>query len=190
MKNSKKIIENSIAYLMASNRKKADVENVLDIDDIRLESNKMNTNFIDLSDSNLEQKIVLFNSQLQKRVEIVSFRINTPNVYVIEDLDEIVVENVQVSLIWSNTDGGHLNQATIPSVDDKEQLEPSLDFNENYFELLFKVTMDPLSAKSYTIRKSDDKKLITHGQNSQVLFYFRNAESEIAKQFESAFEKK
>lgn len=176
LNSSRSVIENSLGYLLSNDLNTFESSNVLDIDDIRIEMDdeQITTSKNDAppqrrakpkielsSSSRTYQTVVIFNSLLNKRNEIVSIRVNTPNVEVIENNggDKIKkLERVQVSLVWPNSDdvGGRLAQNHIPDRSTKEQLEPVLDFEDDSFELLFEVDIEPLSTKSFTIRLTND----------------------------------
>jgi 3-phenylpropionate/cinnamic acid dioxygenase small subunit len=60
-----------------------------------------------------ERKLVIFNSNLQaNRREIVSIRVNTPHIEIYDDTKKQLVDNVQVSLVWPNMEGGALSVDT------------------------------------------------------------------------------
>lgn len=138
---------------------------VFNIDDVRLnpdESSAKRQNRveqIDLSDQTPEQKIVIFNSNLYKRQEIVSIRVNTPNVQVFAK-DRVKLKNVQVNLVWANMDGGYLKDYLnsgnkIKNMDDYSFAS---DFDQQYYEVLFEASLDSLSFTTFTIsKKTADK---------------------------------
>jgi hypothetical protein len=96
----------------------------------------------------------LFNSNLNKREEIVGFRVNDPNVQVV-DSEGKLVENMEVSLVWSNTDGGYLKDFSQANLSARDRL--GLAFSEDSYELLFQVQMSALSMQSFTIRLKTEK---------------------------------
>jgi hypothetical protein len=62
-----------------------------------------------------ERKLVIFNSNPQaNRREIVSIRVNTPHIEIYDDTkkQKQPIDNVQVSLVWPNMEGGALSVDT------------------------------------------------------------------------------
>jgi hypothetical protein len=110
-----------------------------------------------------ERKLVIFNSNLQaNRREIVSIRVNTPHIEIYDDTQKTLIDNVQVSLVWPNMDGGALsvdnsNSARMSSA---SKLTHGLDFDTNTFECLFEVNVKGLSFSKYTIRTNPSKTMI------------------------------
>lgn len=178
LQNSKQVIENSLTYLTTTNN--INDENLFDIDDIRLSQQANSEHFIDLLNTpKAAQKVVLFNSHLNKRNEIVSFRINTPNVYVINDADGTKLDDIQVSLVWPNTDGGKLSQFINTVNNAFYNASNDLECDETYYELLFEVDLNPMSTKSFTIyRQKEDEATRSGGEkSSQITYYHRNYKS-------------
>ncbi len=193
MSNSINVIENSFSYLLSTSANNFDTKNnFFNIDDIRLASinSTIKTSFIELTEKNLYQTIVLLNSHMHIRNEIVSIRVNTPNVEVVRNTDNTKLENVQISLVWPNTDGGYLNQFRVPKKEEasSEQAEPSLSYEENVFEVLFEVDMEPMSTKSFTIKLRKEKFQIEN--QNLVTFYFKSFNSENESKVTSEFYKK
>ena len=124
-----------MSYLL---NKENQFENIFNVDDVRLnqdqESKQQYKEHIELSEHEPEKKIVLFNSNLNKRIEIISLRINTPFVEVYDNNGQIV-ENIQVSLIWPNTDGGYLREdLSDEKISNLDDLSFGFDFDESKFE--------------------------------------------------------
>ena len=169
MKNSKNIIETSLSYLI---RKNGGSSNYFNIDDVRLnqdqESNEKNKIYLNFDSRSPTQKVFIFNPNINKRVEIVSLLVNSPNVEVYIS-DGKPVKNVQVSLVWPNMDGGHLNQDNLQHNSFDDEFLFARDFQKEYFELLFEVELEPLSLSSYKILKTAKKQKITN-----VTFYCNN----------------
>lgn len=188
--NSKNIIEQSLAYLLTPDNI-SPINNLLDIDDIRISSKKDNeANYIYLTDESPSQRIVVFNSLLQKRNEIVSIRINKANVQVFNEEDNTLIENVQVSLIWPNSEGGSLNQQPIPNKSIKEQTEPALSFNQDLYELSFEISIEGLSSKSFKIQVNNDNTNLIKTNPNTVTYYFKNFTNENAESIKSEFLRK
>ena len=190
MENSKNIIEQSLAYLLTPDNI-SPINNLLDIDDIRISSKTDNeANYIYLTDESPSQRIVVFNSLLQKRNEIVSIRVNKPNVQVFKEENNSLIENVQISLIWPNSEGGSLNQQPIPNKSIKEQTEPALSFNQDLYELLFEISFEGLSSKSFKIIINNDNANLIKTNPNAVSYYFKNFTNENAENIKSEFLKK
>jgi hypothetical protein len=106
-----------------------------------------------------EYKVVLFNSNLSPKKELVNFKVNSANVEVLKS-DGSIVENVQLSLVWPNTDGELLASPTSQlKIQNTGHLKHGLHFDGSYFELLFQVELKPLAFETFTIRnklKSDN----------------------------------
>lgn len=171
---TRSVIENSLAYLLTNDLNTFSHSNALSIDDIRIDSSNNNRPgqvLVELSDAKSYQTVVIFNSLINKRNEIVRFRVNTPNIEVIRNSDNKKLDVIQVSLVWANIDEGPLSQNHIPDRSVTEQNEPALDFQENLFELLFEVDIDPLSTKSFTIKLAKDSN--QNKRQSGVDFYFK-----------------
>ena len=136
--------------------------------------------FFDLGKDFDEKKIVLFNSNLNggHRYEIVSVRVNTPHVQVFDESAQLLVENVQVSHVWPNSEGGPLyvpDTTRLPSSSPKSLLAHSLDFDANSFELLFEVNLKPLAYATYTIRRTTSQTQLNMTTiNARVDFYQRD----------------
>ncbi len=101
LNSSKKIIEDSLSYLASKQNIK---ETVFRIDDTRLNDNKVNTvkfeSIIEFKDGdNSSQKVIIFNTVLNKRFEIIIIRKNTPDVEIFTS-DGRLIETVQTSLTW------------------------------------------------------------------------------------------
>lgn len=143
---------------------------------------------VELSDAKSYQTVVIFNSLINKRNEIVRFRVNTPNIEVIRNSDNKNLGVLQISLVWANIDDGPLSQNHIPDRSVVEQTEPALDFQENIFELLFEVDIDALSTKSYTIKLAKDSN--QNKRQSGVDFYFKNLDKNIEDTTVNEFIKK
>lgn len=137
---------------------------MLELDDVIIEGTSVT---IELDDNNKEHKVVLFNPTLNKRVELVSFRVNKQNIEVTCTKTGLSVSNVQVSLVWSNTDGTVL-KSLYPT---KDQYSFS-EFEMNKYELLFQVEIEPLSYGSYIIKLGKENIPLT-----QVDYYYNKAAS-------------
>jgi hypothetical protein len=127
-----------------------------------------------------ERKLVIFNSNLQaNRREIVSIRVNTPHIEIYDDTQKTLIDNVQVSLVWPNMDGGALSVDTSNSarMSSASKLTHGLDFDTNTFECLFEVNVKGLSFSKYTIR-TNPSKTIRIINLTRVDFYQREVNAE------------
>lgn len=240
MENCKTVIEHSLTYLISSDH--LNNENLFSIDDLVFQRNESDV-FVHFSDDITQQKIVIFNSQLSKRNEIVRFRVNRPNVNVVSNDDGkmVVLKSVQISIAWSNTDGVKLenlrnkpnryrhnrfvNKPFNPRLVNLENFNHSVDnsnnseiptgsanfitngddiieladstqtnvhtdfatqFDENSYELLFEVSLDQLSSKSYTIKLEPDLK----PKPSEISFYHPNMTPKIREDLKFNLENK
>ena len=139
---SKTVIEQSASFLFNAGVPK---EQHFRLDDSR-------TGFlsqIDLVKVDDEQNVVLFNPDTHKRDEIVSFRINTPHVHILDSLGA-KIDNVQISLIWPN--GSRPSSDFVFDNKPGKQVPLGLDFDERYYELLFQVSLPALTFRTFTIR--------------------------------------
>ena len=128
-----------------------------------------------------ERKLVIFNSNLQaNRREIVSIRVNTPHIEIYDDTKNTLIDNVQVSLVWPNMDGGALSVDTSNSarMSSASKLTHGLDFDTNTFECLFEVNVKGLSFSKYTIRTNPSKTMIRISNLTRVDFYQREVNAE------------
>jgi hypothetical protein len=128
-----------------------------------------------------ERKLVIFNSNLQaNRREIVSIRVNTPHIEIYDDTKNTLIDNVQVSLVWPNMDGGALSVDTSNSarMSSASKLTHGLDFDANTFECLFEVNVKGLSFSKYTIRTNPSKTMIRISNLTRVDFYQREVNAE------------
>lgn len=110
------------------------------------------------------QKVLFFNSLLSKRVEVVSFRVNSPNVVVVNDIDKSHLSVIQISPIWPNSDGEPLDDYAFQNND--------IGFDKKTFELLFEVEITALSTRSFTIQLGETD---TVQMTSQVSFYHKHS---------------
>ncbi|CAF0850007.1 unnamed protein product [Brachionus calyciflorus] len=142
LKNSKNVIEYSTSQLL-NEQNSQDI--IFKIEDVRLEQNSNNNdNLIKLTKEKNSQKIILINSNLNKRNEIITLRVNDPNVQVIKS-DGTIFQNIQLSLVWSNTDGGILTD-----------FKNDQNFDQSQYELIFPVDLDPISLTSFTIQLAQE----------------------------------
>ena len=168
MKNAKEIIEESVSYLISETN---DPSKIFSIEDVTLANDDQDRlkikPVIDLNEVN-EKKIVLYNSNVNERDEVVSFRVSTPNVEVIDSVGKVLKE-VQVSLVWPNLEGVYKHNDANQRLS-AENVNFGADFDSNSFELLFEVNLPPLSLNTFTIRK----KVMTDipsGLTNTVTFY-------------------
>jgi hypothetical protein len=190
LRNSKEIIESSASYLITHENK---AESIFSIEDVRLAGNDEEKRsklkpIIVLEAENDEKKVLLYNSNLNERNEIVSFRINTPHVEIV-DSKGLFIENVQVSLVWPNMEGVLPYDKTSEKIDQSNNLEFSNDFDSNSFELLFEVNLPPLSLITFTIRKKPQSAVFSHSFNN-VTFYYENVKSESVEAAKKSIEEK
>ncbi len=191
MRNSREIIEQSLSYIL---NKPDQNENIFYIDDVKLnqdqndpESREKHSETIIFSSDKTEQTITLLNTNLHKRAEIVSLRINTPQVEVYGS-DGLPVKNIQINLVWPNTEGGYLSeenggQDRLKSNDD---LSFALDFHDSKYEILFEANLGPLSTNVFTIRKKNNVSSST--TLSIVTFYYRNLNTQTVRDVQNKIE--
>jgi hypothetical protein len=201
LENCREVIENSLSYLMSKENVAKD--NIFNLDDVRINNDQADKNgrkeTIELTNSRPAKKVVLFNSNIHKRDEVVSFRVNVPNVEVVNSEGQIV-SNVQISLVWPNMDGGYLSQ---DKYDDKlangDQLPFALNFDEAKYEVLFEATLPAFSASTFIIRKTkDDSASSTNTTPSipgaahiqKVTFYYKTIINDSIQNVRSTLEKK
>lgn len=165
---------------MITNENKA--ESIFSIEDVRLAGNddekrKKLKPVIVLETDNEKKKVLLYNSNLNERNEVVSFRINTPHVEIV-DSKGLFLENVQVSLVWPNMEGVlPYDKSSEKIAEQSNNLAFSNEFDSNSFELLFEVNLPPLSLTTYTIRKKTKAEVFSHSFNN-VTFYYENVKPE------------
>lgn len=145
--------------------------------------------FLNFSNEKLEYKIVLLNTNLNKRDEVVSLRVNTPHLDVIKTSDGSFIKHVQINLVWPNTDGGYLTEKLTDRLLNKDDLSFGLDFDSVYFELLFEVSLDPLSMTTFNIRKKADSEPYVD-RSQKVTFYSPSVKPDILKIYEEKIQKK
>ena len=187
----KEVIESCSSYLTSKNNGD---ENVYSIDDVSLanldeEKKRLKATItFDNTKQQEEQKIVLFNSNLNIRNEIISVRVNSPNVEVL-DAENQVMKNLQISLVWPNTEGGFLDINNNARMSLNENLGHGLDFDPVYFELLFQIELKPMSFQSYTIRKKLDDE--NHSNKaSKVRFYQKSLNKDNVEKATTEIKKK
>ncbi len=170
--NSKEIIEHSISYLLGQEN---NGKNLLNLDDVRVKAHKdeKKIQYIDFSDIQ-EKEIILYNSNLNERIEIVSFKVNIMNLAVYDD-NEQLINDAQVSMLWPNMEGVDLSEFNNIKISSTENLKFAFDFDQNNFELLFQVKLAPLSLTKFTIKKT----IAINLPSSEVKYYhkFNNADS-------------
>ncbi len=157
---------------------------MLSLDDVRIKSNindKYESVVITLSDANPQKTVFLWNSNLAERIEIVSFRVNTAKVQVLNSTGH-ALDNIQLSLIWPNMDGSVPDESTFQSsrMTSTADLKFAFDFNRNDFELLFQVRLAPLSVTKFVIKQSSES--TANLDMPDVKFYHANHQ---ADKFES-----
>lgn len=181
LRNSKNVIESSLSYVLSTNKpiksaqrgyQQNSSSNLFDIDDIRLVPEKFapkSRKFLNLKNQQ-QQSVLLFNSLLNKRNEIVSFRVNSANVEVIVEEErgggsyQLGRDKIQISLIWPNTADEPLDWFANRHNDHDDHI----GFDKFHYELLFEVDIEPMSTRTYTIKSSTDSSVKS---NSQVDFY-------------------
>ena len=185
LRNSKDIIENSASYLMSS---RSSDENVFLLEDVRLETKKpKQSNFIDLNDKG-EKVILLYNSNINERHEIVSFKVNTPHVEVFDSTGSPLA-NVQVSLIWPNVEGTTLVELQTERLSNGKDLKFGFDFDTNAFELLFQVKLEPLALTSFTIKKSSSNQNGSKEANKVTFYHLNHSPDQVRPAREQALNK-
>ncbi len=181
MNTARDVIQSSVSFLISEDNT---LKDLFYLDDVRINNDSSSElkykETIQLSDSNPLKKIVLFNPNLNKRDEIISFRINTPNVEVYNSNDELI-PNTQISLVWKNMDGGYLNE----NISSEKVFDLELD--ETNYELLFEAHFEPLSLQTFTIKmKAKRKKKV---ELTKVEIY-TNSDNDLIKQKLNEFIKK
>jgi hypothetical protein len=122
LSNCRQIIEETSSLLtLATSDQTKDPPKIYSLDDMSILSETQTATFkpliqfdlpLSTNDANAQQerKLVLFNSNLQaNRREIVSIRVNTPDIEIYDDTKKQLVDNVQISLVWPNMEGGALS---------------------------------------------------------------------------------
>jgi hypothetical protein len=190
-----------MAYLVVKETKPADGGHTFNLDDVRINNDQESKNkykeTIELTSAKPSRRILLFNSNTHKRDEVVSFRVSTTDVEVIGS-DGKPLANVQVSLVWPNTDGGYLRQDRYSDrMPSGESLAFALDFDEASYELLFAVSLPALSVNSFTIRRAarepgnstkDDAE--GYANLSKVKFYYKTVVDQSVKNLTSTLKKR
>lgn len=187
---SKEIIESSISYLITNDNKN---EIVFSIEDVRLAGNDKEKQLkvkpiLKLDNEKDEKKILLYNSNLNERHEIISLRVSHPNVEVI-DSKGLFVENVQVSLVWPNLEGVLPYDKTSDRLDSNNNLLFSTQFDSNSFELLFEAVLPPLSLSTFTIRRKANNEPFKNSYNN-VTFYSDSSKSDLTENIKTEINKK
>lgn len=177
---TRQIIEKSASYLIG--QQNSDKTIIFSLDDVRIKTGmgqSEKAKYLDLSDSTGKKTVVLWNSNLNERFEVVSFKVNSPYVEVV-DSDGNIVKNIQVSMIWPNMEDVEPDDSTFknPRMSSNENLQFAYDFDKEHFELLFEVKLAPLSFTKFVMRRSgtfQPQKSI-----SDVIFYHNNHNQERA----------
>ena len=127
--NSKEIIEHSISYLLGQEN---NGKNLLNLDDVRVKAHKdeKKIQYIDFSDIQ-EKEIILYNSNLNERIEIVSFKVNIMNLAVYDD-NEQLINDAQVSMLWPNMEGVDLSEFNNIKISSTENLKFAFYFKLNW----------------------------------------------------------
>ena len=157
---------------------------IYNLDDMSILSETQAANFKPLILFDLQQQqqvqqtktLIIFNSNVQaKRNEIISLRVNTPNIEIFDETSKTLITSKQVSLVWPNSEGGSLSiDNGNTRMDSASQLTHALDFEANTFEVLFEVNVKPLGFSKFTIRTQLDSKV----NLTRVDFYQREANGE------------
>ncbi len=181
--NCRQIIEQTSSYLTVNPKLEAKLP-IYNLDDMSILSETQAANFKPLIVFDLQQQqkvqqtktLIIFNSNVQaKRHEIISLRVNTPNIEIFDETSKTLITNLQVSLVWPNSEGGTLSiDNGNTRMDSASQLTHALDFEANTFEVLFEVNVKPLGFSKFTIRTKLDSTL----NLTRVDFYQREANSE------------
>jgi hypothetical protein len=203
LSNCRQIIEetSSLLTLAASDQTK-DSSKIYSLDDMSIMSETQTATLKPLIQFDLplstndaaqqERKLVIFNSNLQaNRREIVSIRVNTPHIAIYDDTKKQLVDNVQVSLVWPNMEGGALSVDTSNSarMSSASKLTHGLDFDANTFECLFEVKVKGLSFSKYTIRTNPSKASMMSNL-TRVDFYQREVNAEYLENVNNEIGKK
>lgn len=199
--NCRQIIEETSSYLTTNVKNGAtgstSKEKIYSLDDMSILSETQTANFKPLIQFDTQQQqqavqektITIFNSNLQaNRNEIVSIRVNTPHVEIFDETTKTLLQNIQVSFVWPNTEGGALTlDNTNSRMDSASQLTHALDFAENSFEILFEVNVKPLSFSKYTIRTKQLTSDISEQKTNltRVDFYQREANGDFVDKVKS-----
>ena len=162
--NSMEIIEESASYLLKNS---SNSNLMLKIDDIAASDTLIN-----LNEYNPKFTLFIYNSNLNKRFEIVKLKVNDPNVEVLNSKGDIL-KNIQLSLIWPKMDDTYIHRENEFPYFYYPNMNPELEFDNRYFELLFQVEIDPLSIESFTIRKKRDSESLIDNL-SETVFYKKN----------------
>ena len=208
LSNCRQIIEETSSLLtIATSDQTKDSSKIYSLDDMSILSETQTATFKPLIQFDLplstndaapaqqqqqERKLVIFNSNLQaNRREIVSIRVNTPHIEIYDDTKKQLVDNVQVSLVWPNMEGGALSVDTSNSarMSSASKLTHGLDFDANTFECLFEVNVKGLSFSKYTIR-TNPSKAIMMSNLTRVDFYQREVNAEYLENVNNEIGKK
>ncbi len=176
---TREVIQSSANFLMSKNNKNFTADEVFYLDDVRInndgESRIKYKEALHLTKSESEKKVVLFNPNLNKRDEIISFRVNSPNLEVLNSKGELVAYT-QVSLVWKNTDGGYLDDNNSNSAENDTF---GLNMNETVYELLFEAHFDALSLHTFTIRLTTETKQTLTKVDIYAKYYTSSAQQEL-----------
>ena len=205
LSNCRQIIEETSSLLtFATSDQTKDSSKIYSLDDMSILSETQTATFMPLIQFDLplstndaaqqqqERKLVIFNSNLQaNRREIVSIRVNTPHIEIYDVTKKQLVNNVQISLVWPNMEGGALSVDTSNSarMSSASKLTHGLDFDANTFECLFEVNVKGLSFSKYTIRTNPSKPIMMSNL-TRVDFYQRQVNAEYLENVNNEIGKK
>lgn len=94
----------------------------------------------------------MYNSNLNERIDVVKFKVNTPHVQVLNSEGK-VLENIQISLLWQNVEGVNPVNFGERKMSNTKDLHFAYDYDSKSCELLFEVNVPGLSLTSFTIKK-------------------------------------
>ena len=156
IKNSQLIIKDSIEFLLSGGGD--DKKDFLMVDDSRLVHDTLTTRTVLDFDRVKERRVYVFNSNEHKRIEIVTIHIDTPFVELYDDKDGLMSENYQINLLWSRQQADHVY----------------LEHEENVYELLVQVELNPFEIKSIKIKASSQAKTSSSTAMARNTFLINN----------------
>lgn len=142
--------------------------NVFSIDDAKIDT----TIAIKLSEENEEKEFVLFNPSTNQRNELVSIKVNTPNVRIVDAKSGVELKELQISPIWPNTQTAE-DIGSSERIANNMDLNFALDFDPNFVEISFDANLAPLSLTKFKVIRTKSKSPTV----TRTTFYAKNVDN-------------
>ncbi|XP_033149003.1 alpha-mannosidase 2 isoform X2 [Drosophila busckii] len=98
-----------------------------------------------------EASFVLYNALAQKRIEIVTLRVQQPNVRVLNE-QGVELKSIQINPVWNISDAYEQGLSGLPPVDTGSTSTGRIHISTRQFEVMFVAELEPLSLTTYRVQ--------------------------------------